>query len=134
MLFLLDLFVGSESHTSFPSLAKSITRFILESLDSLPTDKNALVEHRYNKFRTMGEYDLLNETERNSRVEAARKIPAPIRPARTKPNANTSRLLNYLTTRKQHNKDVTVHSYRFVGPAINSFFSFFFPPHTPQVH
>ena len=73
MLFLLDLFVGSESHTSFPSLAKSITRFILESLDSLPTDKNALVEHRYNKFRTMGEYDLLNETERNSRVEAARK-------------------------------------------------------------
>ena len=90
---------GTESHESFPCLAKSITSFIIESLTSLPSDPAALVEHRYQKFRTMGEYDLLNETERNARVEEAKQIPQPNRPPRTKPNANASRLLNYLSTR-----------------------------------
>jgi acetyl-CoA carboxylase carboxyl transferase alpha subunit len=90
---------GSESHNSFPTLANSITTFILESLVSLPSDPASLIEHRYNKFRKMGDYDLLNENERKVRVEEARNIPQPNRPPRTKPNSNKSRLLNYLTTR-----------------------------------
>ncbi len=86
--------------TNFPGLARKITAFIRNALASLPTeDAEALVALRFEKFRRMGQYDLLDETERAARVELARSVPAPVRPPRKKPDGSPSKLLHYLATR-----------------------------------
>eukprot|EP00946_MAST-07B_sp_MAST-7B-sp1_P004555 g4555.t1 len=91
---------NGSSAVDFPELASKITAFIRGSLASLPSkDPEALVAHRFEKFRRMGQYDLLDETERSARVELARSVPAPVRPPRKKPDGSPSKLLQYLATR-----------------------------------
>ena len=94
---------NNESHENFPSLAKTVEEFIRRSLstleDSSPED---IIQQRYNKFRSMGDFDLLTEEERKARVEQARTVPQPVRPDRNagKAVANAPcRILKYLSDR-----------------------------------
>jgi acetyl-CoA carboxylase alpha subunit len=62
----------SESFTAFPILGARIRDFIARSLGQLLTlNEDGLIANRYEKFRSMGVYEILSEEERVARVHAA---------------------------------------------------------------
>ena len=51
---------SAEVHDNFPTLAGTIENFVRKSLSSLSkSSTDDLIQQRYNKFRTMGQFDLL---------------------------------------------------------------------------
>jgi pyruvate carboxylase len=94
---------SAEVHDNFPTLAGTIENFVRKSLSSLSkSSTDDLIQQRYNKFRTMGQFDLLNSEERAARVATARTVPQPVRPNRKAGDAVAnapSRVLKYLSER-----------------------------------
>jgi len=86
-----------EDASSFPKLTKRVSEWLSKTLKRLCSlSPEALVGARYAKYRGMGKWSDLDETERAAAIAAAKEVPQPTRAPRVKVPASTSKLLAYI--------------------------------------
>lgn len=89
---------NGETFDKFPILSKRIHNFICDSLITLDAlDENGLIEHRYDKFRKLGQFAIKNETERAAAVSEANAKKSN-KPRPVKPDTTPCKLISHLAT------------------------------------
>ena len=89
--------VEDETYQSFSRLSRRIRTFLAQNLSKLSKlSADEIVQHRYDKFRRMGKYDMLSAKQRETVLTQAQNRPKRARAPRTKPDQTPSKTLSFI--------------------------------------
>ena len=94
-----DLNEEADTHENFEGVLERIKEFTVKSLMSLShLDESQIVENRYQKFRNMGKFDLIDIDQKQEILRSVESLTLKQRAIKTKTDSKPSKILSFISS------------------------------------